>query len=68
MAKPTAVVDYSLCDPSQCSDDGKCPAAKKCKHKVLKQEEVGEPPVQFGLCMGCATCVTACPRKAIRIL
>jgi translation initiation factor RLI1 len=68
MAKPTAVVDYSICDPSKCSVDGVCPAARECPQRTLKQEEPGEPPVQFGMCKGCATCVTTCPLKAIKLL
>jgi translation initiation factor RLI1 len=68
VAKPVAVVDYALCRPYECSEDGKCPACKECKYKVLKQEEVGEPPYQFGLCRGCATCATVCPRKAIKMM
>ena len=68
MSKPNAVVDYQVCDLEKCSQDGICPACKHCKHKVLKQEKPGEPPVQFGLCQGCATCVTACPLKAIRMM
>ncbi len=68
MAKPTAVVDYQICDPKKCSEDGKCPAIKKCKHKALQQEAKGEAPAVFGLCMGCSTCVTACPLKAIRLI
>ncbi|RME26885.1 MAG: hypothetical protein D6806_05510 [Deltaproteobacteria bacterium] len=68
MAKPVATVDYSICDPSKCSDDGRCPAVKECPQKTLKQEARGEPPVQFGMCKGCATCVTACPLKAIKML
>lgn len=68
MAKPIAVVDPHICTPYACSPDGKCPAVRECKHRVLKQEERGEPPFQFGLCQGCATCVTACPRKAIKMM
>lgn len=68
MAKPVAVVDYSICDLSKCSTDGICPAAKACPQKVMKQEAKGEAPVQFGMCKGCATCVTACPIEAIKMM
>jgi translation initiation factor RLI1 len=68
MAKENAVVDYKICDLEKCgAQDGKCPAVKVCKHKVLIQEELGEPPYQFGLCRGCSTCIAACPLKAIRL-
>ena len=67
MAKPQAVVDYQICCPEKCKD-GVCLAVLECKHKVLKQDEPGEAPYQLGLCQGCATCVTACPCKAIRLL
>ncbi len=68
MAKPTAVVDYGICDPAKCSVDGVCIAARDCPQRTLKQEEPGEPPMQFGMCKGCATCVTACPLKAIKLI
>jgi len=68
MAKPTAQIDYNQCDWSQCKEKGVCPCVAACKHKVLKQEAPDEPPYQLGLCQGCALCVTACPRKAIRLL
>jgi translation initiation factor RLI1 len=69
MPKPTAVVDYKICDPQKCCpEDGKCPAAAACEQKTMKQEGPFEPPIVFGLCKGCATCVTACPLKAIKIL
>jgi len=68
MAKPTAVVDYSICDIEKCSTDGICVAVAACEQKTLKQEAPGEPPMQFGLCKGCAACVKACPLKAIRMI
>ncbi len=68
MAKPVATVDYSLCRPNKCSADGLCVCAQACEKKTLRQEKKGEPPVQFGLCQGCATCATVCPLKAIKML
>lgn len=62
MAKPMATVDNSICRPEMCSADGVCAAARACEKKTVRQEEEdGGPPVQFGLCQGCATCATACP-------
>lgn len=68
MAKAVATVDYSLCRPDKCSVDGLCASAQACEKKTLRQEEKGEPPVQFGLCQGCSACATACPLKAIIML
>ncbi len=67
MAKPQAAVDYQICRPDKCPD-GICLAARECPHKVLKQDAPGEGPYQLGMCVGCGTCVTACPFKAIRLL
>jgi NAD-dependent dihydropyrimidine dehydrogenase PreA subunit len=61
-------VDYQICDIEKCSQDGICVACKECKQKVLKQEAPGEAPVQLGMCQGCATCLTACPLNAIRLM
>jgi MinD superfamily P-loop ATPase len=68
MAKPTAAVDYTICDIQKCSKDGVCIACKHCKNKVLRQEEPGQPPFQLGPCQGCSSCLTACPLKAIRLI
>ena len=70
MEKANAVVDYAVCDPSQCpaAADGKCPAVTACKHRVLKQDAKGEAPYPFGLCQGCSTCTHACPLGAIRLI
>ena len=68
MAKPRATVDYSICDPASCGEDGRCQAVAACEHKVLEQEAPGESPFAFRMCLACGSCVTACPRQAIRLL
>lgn len=68
MAKPVAVVQFDLCQPAKCGADGRCPALKVCKKKVLKQDGPFEVPYQLGPCVGCGECVTACPLQAIRML
>ena len=63
-----AIVDFSKCNPMECAD-GVCPAAKICPRKILRQEKPGQPPMTAGpMCRGCADCVRACPRKAIRVV
>ena len=66
MAKPVATVIWVLCRPKE-HEGGRCPAVEQCPRRVLKQETPGEPPMPPGMCQGCGTCVTACPRKAIRL-
>jgi translation initiation factor RLI1 len=67
MPKPKAVVDYKVCAPARCGS-GKCPAVVACEQKVLVQDAPGEPPYAFKQCVGCGSCVTACPLQAIRLL
>ena len=67
MAKAMAVVDYDRCDPRRCGQEP-CPAAKACPTRILRQEGPGEVPMALGPCRGCATCVTACPLRAIKML
>lgn len=69
MPKPIAVIDYGLCDPEACGCERiPCHAVLACERRVLRQDELGEPPFVQSLCLGCGTCVKACPRKAIRQL
>ena len=67
MPKPQAAVDYQLCDPEACGNPH-CPEVEACEKKVLVQDEPGEPPYAFGMCLACGTCVEACPRKAIKLV
>lgn len=69
MPSKIAVVDFSKCDPKQCSDDGICPAASACKRKLIKQEDPYDPPMTNpAVCQGCRDCERACPAKAIKIV
>lgn len=68
MVKPIAVVDYTKCDPCRCGT-GKCILITECKHKVIKQEEIGNIPyVLQDLCSGCGDCVKLCPLNAITMI
>jgi len=66
-----ANIDFERCDPLVCDpQNGLCKAAQSCSHKLLEQEEPWEPPMLLSMkmCVGCGTCVTACPLVAIQII
>ena len=63
----TAVINYQQCDPRRC-DEGICAAVLVCERKVLKQEEPYEKPDPPMLCVGCGTCVIACPNNAVILI
>ena len=68
MSRKMALVDFPRCRPGECPD-GICIAAQACPRKLLKQEKPGEIPMTDpSTCRGCADCVRACPRKAIRMV
>ena len=68
MPKQVVLVDYRKCQPEKC-DDGICLAALACPNKVLKQEAPYEMPNPSpSMCVGCGTCVQACPLKAILMM
>ena len=69
MPKKTAAVDYAKCDPQAC-DSGVCLAALECEYGHLVQyEHYEEPEVNPAKwCHGCAKCVQACPRQAIKLM
>jgi len=65
-----ATIDFDKCEPSRCDPvNGLCEAARACKRKLLVQEEAGEAPLLLSekMCVGCGTCVAACPSSAIQI-
>lgn len=65
-----ANIDFAKCDPMTCDgNQGICEAARACSRKLLVQEEVKESPMLLSikLCVGCGTCVAACPLAAIEI-
>ena len=63
-------IDFCKCKPGEC-DPGKgiCRAQAACTHKLLEQEEKGEPPmlVASSMCKACGKCVEECPLKALSI-
>ena len=68
MPKRTIVIDYQLCDPTQCPD-GICQAALLCNKKVLTQEAPYEmPDTKPAMCLSCSLCLQACPKKAIHMM
>jgi translation initiation factor RLI1 len=68
MPKQVAMIDYQSCEPALC-ENGVCQAARACPRKLLKQEEPFEMPDPYtNMCMGCAICVRACPKKAIQMI
>ena len=68
MPKQIIVVDYSRCEPEQC-ENGICRAALLCKKRILFQEAPFEmPESRAAMCMGCAVCLTACPRNALKMM
>jgi translation initiation factor RLI1 len=63
-------IDFEKCDPMVCDpQNGLCHAALACKRKLLVQEEPWESPMLLSIkmCVGCGTCVPACPLAAVEI-
>ncbi len=68
--KTFAMIDFERCDPGRCDpENGRCPAASACEHKVLKQIDgpFEQPMVFQHMCMGCWDCIEACPLEAVYI-
>jgi translation initiation factor RLI1 len=68
--KSFAMVDYEKCNPQKCNpEEGKCPSASACTHKVLKQIDglFEQPMIFYDLCLGCWDCIEACPLEAVQI-
>lgn len=66
--KVFAIINYEICKPKACApENGKCPAAAECTHKVIKQiDGPFESPMVFqDMCMGCWDCIAACPLEAV---
>jgi ATP-binding cassette subfamily E protein 1 len=69
MPKKVAAIDYAICTPGQC-DHGICAAALACEYgNLIQPVPFAEPEVNPAKwCHGCASCVAACPMKAIEML
>ena len=66
--KPVATIDYVLCDPTIC-ENGVCRVVAACPRKLIKQEEPYEMPNAYpNMCRGCAVCIQACPKGAVRMV
>jgi NAD-dependent dihydropyrimidine dehydrogenase PreA subunit len=69
MARKTALLDYSLCRPSECDEAGVCRLVEVCPSKLIKQEKPGFPPMTEPFsCRACGECVRACPLNTIKIV
>jgi NAD-dependent dihydropyrimidine dehydrogenase PreA subunit len=69
MPRKTALLDYSLCRPSECDGGGICRLVEVCPSHLIKQEEPGLPPMTEPFsCRACGECVLACPLNAIKIV
>ncbi len=59
---------YQKCLPDRCNS-GICPAVQSCPLGLLQQEERFDYPFAgHNLCKGCASCVSACPYNAIKLV
>ena len=68
MPKLVAVIDYEACQPELC-EHGICRAIQVCPRKLLKQEVPFEKPDPYpNMCVGCAVCVQACPKNAVKMV
>ena len=65
-----ANIDFERCNPFACDGgQGLCAAVRSCTHKLLEQEDPGDPPMLLSIrmCVGCGSCVAACRLGAIEI-
>lgn len=68
MPKKNVAIDYRACDPKKCKD-GICQAALACEKKLLTQKAPYEmPDAKASMCLSCAVCVQACPKKAVYVI
>jgi translation initiation factor RLI1 len=68
MPKQVAVINYQRCEPALC-EAGICQATLACPRKLLKQEAPFEMPDAYtNMCVGCAICVQACPKEAVKMI
>jgi translation initiation factor RLI1 len=71
MQKKWANIDFTLCQPQICRQNGvTCRAASVCPHKLLEQDKPIKPPMLLSaeMCVGCGNCAGACPLKAVSIV
>ena len=58
-----AYIDASLCD-----GQADCQAMRVCPTGSILREEEDEPWFIAPTCLGCGRCLTACDRRAIRLI
>ncbi len=68
MPKKVAVINYQHCEPEDC-EAGICQAVLACTRNLIKQESPFEMPDPYpNMCVGCAICVQACPKGAVKMV
>jgi len=50
---------------SRCPQNHPCPSARICPANALEQVGFKAPAVNYDKCIGCAKCVSFCPKNAI---
>ncbi len=68
--KSVALVDYRICNPTECNpDEGICVAVEACSKGVMEQIDgtFEAPIVDQDMCLGCGDCVKACLLDAAKM-